>query len=218
MPRNRLDNDTHITVNLTWRVLNGNIEIDYYTQGAIGGNATMGAYYGDYFFNLRVGDAVIFYAANYCSENCAKVVSNDTVNRKLVITRPYSGTSPNSGPTTYRTNGQIYFVTLGGATHNVRSACYSIGKDAIVLNFESDIPDLGPSPWDVVKFQITSSYGAWGTTTYNPPALVSETILAAKGAVFNTWNNEYYAAVPRSAMFRLDNVQPRYGMINITKV
>jgi len=56
------------------------------------------------------------------------------------------------------------------------------------------------------------------STTYNSPALVSERILAAKGGAFNSWDNDLFAAKPRSAMFRLDNVQPRYGMISLAKV
>lgn len=214
-PRNRLDDDVNIVTNLSWRVVNNLIEIDYYAQTAIAPNSRMGGYYGNKFASLRVDDAVIFYAASHCSENCAKVISNNTSTRKLTITRPLTGTIPTT--TTERTSGQIYFTDLGYASHNIRSACYSIGKDAIVLNFETPIANLNTFP-AYGAIQLTSNYGTWGSTSYTAPSFTAETILTAKGSVFNSYNNDVYAMTPRSTMFRLDGVQPRYGMITITNI
>ena len=211
-PRKRLDDDIWITTNLTWRVdSDGYIEIQYATFDPT--SHSMGAYYGNYFAALRPGDAVIFYGAGYCSENCAAVYTNNTSAGLLKITRPLNGTSPGIAPSTYRTNnGQIYFVSLGAASRNVHTACYSIGKDAIVLNFESDITQ------SLDQIQLATNYGAWGSSTYTPPSITAETILSARGSVFNSWSADVYCKSSRSIMFRLNDVQPRYGMVSLTRL
>ena len=211
-PRNRLDDDILITTNLTWRVMNnGTIEVQYAAHDP--NSASMGARYGLWFSNLRSGDAVIFSGPGYCSENCASVVSNDTTNRLLYITRPLNGAIPSINEGVYRTNnGLIWFVSLGSASRNVRSACYSNGKDAIVLNFETDITQ------DIGSLQIATSYGTWGSTTYNAPAIAPETILAARGSTFDSWSADVYAKTNRSILFGLNGVNPRYGMVAITRL
>ena len=229
-PRNRLDDDVLTTPNLEWSVnSSNNIEIIYYDKSWLPG--MLGSYYGDHFKKLRVGDAVIFYAANSCSENCAKVVSNvpyyiqpgsnARIGGILTITRPAPGAGTIPSGAIIRNNGQIYFVTLGSASQNVRTACYSVtnssSKYAIVLNFENDIAELNNFPV-YGAIQLTTNYGTWGATSYNPPSFTAENILDAQGAVFNSYDNDAYAITPRSTMFRIDTVNPRYGMISILRM
>lgn len=154
---------------------------------------------------LRRGDAVIF-SASTCAENAAKVISNSRsgVNRTLVITGLNVAIRPLVGNST----GKIFMASLEASSNNVRSACYSLGKDAILINFETPISGQGlyPAYFDpsgstgasslirAHDYQITGSLGAQSNTLFAPPALATEAILSSDGMAFYPKNGAVFAS------------------------